>query len=79
MAVSKRLRQERGLKEVATESGVGAQMKTSAGCCLEEVVDLKECERGSWRLGQEEPLKEVATEGQAGNKNPETRRAPLGW
>ena len=78
IAVSKRLRQERGLKEVADESGVGARMKTSIGCCLEKVADLKEYKRGSLRLGKAERLEDVATEGQACHEGPETRRAPLG-
>jgi len=56
-AVSKGLRQEQGLKEVVAESGISAKMKTSISCCLEEVVDLKESERG-----QGDPLKEVAQE-----------------
>ena len=79
MAVSKRLRQERELNEVAAESGVRAEMKTSVGCCLEEVVDLMECKRGSWRLGQEESLEQVATEGQAETEGPETNGAPSDW
>ena len=66
--------QGRELKEVADECGAGAKIKTSISCCLEEVEDLKECERG-----QREPLQEVATEGQTGHENPESRRAPPGW
>ena len=56
-AVARSSMQSLELKEVAAEIGVGAKMETSTGGCLEEVVGLKESERGQGDL-----LKEVAQE-----------------